>query len=156
MASSLDGKKTFTDINKTLYFIKLSDKAYPPTKGSAFAAGYDLYAAKDFVIGPQNRAIISTDLAIAVPRGTYGRIAPRSGLAIESFIDVGAGVIDEDYRGPLGIVLFNHGKEAYHVKTGDRVAQLICEKIVYPQLVQVDSLEMTGRGQRGFGSTGKN
>ncbi len=104
----------------------------------------------------RGKAIVPTDLKVAVPPGTYGRVAPRSGLAAKNFIDVGAGVVDEDYRGPLGVVLFNHGDTPFEVKEGDRVAQFICEKIVYPGVVEVDTLDDTDRGEGGFGSTGTN
>ena len=93
-------------------------------------------------------------LQISVPPGTYGRIAPRSSLAVKHHINVAAGVIDADYTGNVGIVLFNHGEVAFVVRRGDRVAQLICEKIVYPTLEESLSLETTKRGSRGFGSTG--
>lgn len=89
-----------------------------------------------------------------MPAGCYGRVAPRSGLAAKHGIDVGAGVIDEDYRGNIGVVLFNHGKEAFEIKRGDRIAQLICERIVYPVLEEVEKLTETVRGAGGFGSTG--
>jgi dUTP pyrophosphatase len=95
-------------------------------------------------------------LAIAIPEGHYGRIAPRSGLAVKNFIDVGAGVIDMDYRGPVGVVLFNHSGDDFHIKQGDRIAQLIIEKISNPQIVEVDDLDATARGAGGFGSTGTN
>lgn len=139
-----------------LKFIKLSEKAHTPTKGSLLAAGFDLYSAVDTVIEPHGKAIISTDLKIAVPHGTYGRIAPRSGLAAKNFIDVGAGVVDEDYRGPLNVVLFNHANLPFNVKQGDRIAQIICEKIVYPEILEVKNLDQTERGENGFGSTGTN
>ena len=96
-----------------------------------------------------------TDLSIAVPEGTYGRVAPRSGLAVKHFLDVGAGVVDADYRGPLGVVLFNFGKEDYQVREGDRIAQLVLERIVTPDVLEVESLDDTQRGEGGFGSTGK-
>ncbi|KAF6732611.1 Deoxyuridine 5'-triphosphate nucleotidohydrolase [Oryzias melastigma] len=83
---------------------------------------------------PMDKAIVKTDIQIAVPHGCYGRVAPRSGLAAKHFIDVGAGVVDEDYRGNVGVVLFNFGKETFEVKKGDRVAQLVCERICYPEL----------------------
>ncbi|XP_075132302.1 deoxyuridine 5'-triphosphate nucleotidohydrolase, mitochondrial isoform X1 [Leptodactylus fuscus] len=139
-----------------LRFAKLSENAYTPTRGSARAAGYDLYSAYDYVIGPQDKAIVKTDIQICVPSGCYGRVAPRSGLAAKHFIDVGAGVVDEDYRGNVGVVLFNFGKEPFTVKKGDRVAQLICERIVYPDLEEVKVLDDTERGAGGFGSTGQN
>ena len=83
-------------------------------------------------------------------------IAPRSGLAAKHFIDVGAGVIDEDYRGNVGVVLFNFGKEKFEVKKGDQIAQLICERIFYPETEEVQILDGTERGSGGFGSTGSN
>lgn len=95
-----------------------------------------------------------TDIQIEVPFGTYGRVAPRSGLAWKNFIDVGAGVIDQDYRGNVGVILYNHSENEFDVKKGDRIAQLICERIVYPSLVQADSLSDTARGAGGLGSTG--
>ncbi|XP_068131529.1 deoxyuridine 5'-triphosphate nucleotidohydrolase, mitochondrial isoform X2 [Hyperolius riggenbachi] len=139
-----------------LRFAKLSEHASTPTRGSPLAAGYDLYSAYDYLIGPQDKAIVKTDIQICVPRGCYGRVAPRSGLAAKHFIDVGAGVIDEDYRGNVGVVLFNFGKEAFQVKKGDRIAQLICEQILYPDLEELKALDDTERGAGGFGSTGQN
>lgn len=82
-------------------------------------------------------------------------VAPRSGLAWKHSIDVGAGVIDADYRGPVGVILFNHSDTDFEVKVGDRVAQLIIEKIVTPNVVtEVEDLDETVRGEGGFGSTG--
>ncbi|NXP43740.1 DUT protein, partial [Heliornis fulica] len=139
-----------------LRFAKLSENAFAPSRGSARAAGYDLYSAYDCVIPPMEKAVVKTDIQIALPPGCYGRVAPRSGLAAKHFIDVGAGVIDEDYRGNVGVVLFNFGKETFEVKKGDRIAQLICERIYYPELEEVQALDDTERGEGGFGSTGKN
>lgn len=139
-----------------LRFVKMSSKARTPSKGSLLSAGYDLYSSTDLEIPPHDKALVSTDLRVAVPRGTYGRVAPRSGLAAKNFISVGAGVVDEDYRGPLGVVLFNHADVPFIVKQGDRVAQLICEKIVHPVLEEVSDLEITERGEGGFGATGTN
>lgn len=85
-----------------------------------------------------------------------GRIAPRSGLASKHFIDTGAGVIDADYRGPVKVLLFNHADADYEIKEGDRVAQLVLERIVTPDVVEVEELEESVRGVGGFGSTGKN
>ncbi|XP_061669766.1 deoxyuridine 5'-triphosphate nucleotidohydrolase, mitochondrial isoform X1 [Syngnathoides biaculeatus] len=139
-----------------LRFAKLSEHATTPTRGSTKAAGYDLYSAYDYSIGPMDKAVVKTDIQIAVPHGCYGRVAPRSGLAVKHFIDVGAGVIDEDYRGNVGIVLFNFSKQTFEVKKGDRVAQLVCERIAFPELVEQASLDETERGAGGFGSTGHN
>ncbi|XP_067440809.1 deoxyuridine 5'-triphosphate nucleotidohydrolase, mitochondrial isoform X1 [Thunnus thynnus] len=139
-----------------LKFAKLSEHATTPSRGSAKAAGYDLYSAYDYSIGPMDKAIVKTDIQIAVPHGCYGRVAPRSGLAAKHFIDVGAGVVDEDYRGNVGVVLFNFSKDTFEVKKGDRVAQLVCERICYPELEEQKTLDDTERGDGGFGSTGRN
>nr|XP_033775424.1 deoxyuridine 5'-triphosphate nucleotidohydrolase, mitochondrial isoform X3 [Geotrypetes seraphini] len=138
-----------------LRFVKLSENACAPTRGSAKAAGYDLYSAYDYMIPAMDKAVVKTDIQIALPSGCYGRVAPRSGLAAKHFIDVGAGVIDEDYRGNVAVVLFNFGKESFKVKRGDRVAQLICERICYPELEELEGLDETDRGAGGFGSTGQ-
>merc|ERR1712172_269959 len=86
--------------------------------------------------------------------GTYARIAPRSGLAAKRMLHVGAGVVDADYRGEVGVVLFNHGPTAFEIAPGDRIAQLILEKASMLDPVQTASLEDTSRGVGGFGSTG--
>ncbi|KAJ7409472.1 Deoxyuridine 5'-triphosphate nucleotidohydrolase [Willisornis vidua] len=106
-----------------LRFTKLSENAFAPSRGSARSAGYDLYSAYDCVIPPMEKAVVKTDIQIALPSGCYGRVA---------------GVIDEDYRGNIGVVLFNFGKETFEVKKGDRIAQLICERIYYPELEEVE------------------
>jgi dUTP pyrophosphatase len=133
---------------------KLSPEATTPTRGSAFAAGYDLYASKPITIPSRGKALVSTDLSIATPEGTYGRIAPRSGLASKNFIDTGAGVIDADYRGEVKVLLFNHSELDFEVKKSDRVAQLVLERIYTPEVVEVENLEDSVRGAGGFGSTG--
>ena len=98
-----------------------------------------------------------THLQIRLPVGTYGRIAPRSGLAVNHYIDVGAGVIDRDFLGNVGVVLFNHGHLDYIVNAGDRIAQLICEKIAYPRIVERHTIIpiSSERGACGFGSSGQ-
>lgn len=85
---------------------------------------------------------------------TDGRIAPRSGLASKNFIDTGAGVIDADYRGPVKVLLFNHAETDFAIKEGDRIAQLVLERIYTPEVVEVQELEESVRGAGGFGSTG--
>ncbi|KAF4555983.1 Deoxyuridine 5'-triphosphate nucleotidohydrolase [Elsinoe fawcettii] len=132
----------------------LSPTAKPPTRGSAFAAGYDLYASRAATIPSRGRTLVDTDIAIAVPEGTYGRVAPRSGLAVKHGIDTGAGVIDADYRGPVKVLLFNLSEEAFEVNEGDRIAQLIVEKIYTPEVAVVEKLSESVRGAGGFGSTG--
>ncbi|XP_031227605.1 deoxyuridine 5'-triphosphate nucleotidohydrolase, mitochondrial [Mastomys coucha] len=155
-AVSVSSKRAREEDGTSLRFVRLSEHATAPTRGSARAAGYDLYSAYDYTISPMEKAVVKTDIQVAVPSGCYGRVAPRSGLAVKHFIDVGAGVIDEDYRGNVGVVLFNFGKEKFEVKKGDRIAQLICERVFYPDLEEVQALDDTERGSGGFGSTGKN
>lgn len=138
----------------TLSIKRLSEKATIPKQGSEFAAGLDLASAEEKVIPAGERALVATDLAVACPAGTYARIAPRSGLALKKGIDVGAGVVDADYRGPVGVILFNWGKDDFEIKIGDRIAQLILEQIVIPEIVETDELPDTVRGAGGFGSTG--
>ncbi len=133
---------------------RLSENAIVPKRGSPLSAGYDLSSAEETVIPAGGKGIVKTDLSIACPVGTYGRIAPRSGLAVKKFIDVGAGVVDADYRGPVGIVLFNFGSNDFHVQPGDRIAQLILEKVCMADVMEVDELTDTVRGEGGFGSTG--
>ncbi|KAG7374730.1 deoxyuridine 5'-triphosphate nucleotidohydrolase [Nitzschia inconspicua] len=138
----------------TLQVKRLSDKAVLPVRGSEWAAGYDLSASRPTVIKAGGRGIVATDLSIACPAGTYGRIAPRSGLTVKNGIHVGAGVVDADYRGPVGVVLFNLGTEDLQIQPGDRIAQLILESIVMAPVEEVDELDDTVRGSDGFGSTG--
>lgn len=142
-------------VRQTLRFAKLSERAKAPTRGSVDAAGYDLYAAEEKVIEPGKRACVKTDIQIEVPSGTYGRVAPRSGLAAKHGIDVGAGVVDKDYRGNVMVLLFNFGDAAFSVSPGDRIAQLVLEKICMAELEELPTLDETDRGDGGFGSTGK-
>jgi len=135
----------------------LSDKATIPSRGSSAAAGWDLYASEDIIVPARGKAIIPTDIAVAIAFGYYGRIAPRSGMSWKNHTDIGAGVIDSDYRGPVGIVIFNHADSDLQITRSDRVAQLIIEKIsTQPLVVVVDGeLDDTERGVGGFGSTGQ-
>ncbi|KAL7175416.1 hypothetical protein ACSBR2_029086 [Camellia fascicularis] len=133
---------------------KLSEKAVLPSRASSHSAGYDLSSATESKVPARGKALIPTDLSIAIPEGTYARIAPRSGLAWKHSIDVGAGVIDADYRGPVGVILFNHSEVDFEVKVGDRIAQLVIEVIMVPDVAEVDDLDSTERGDGGFGSTG--
>ncbi|KAI0347507.1 dUTP diphosphatase [Trametopsis cervina] len=140
--------------SSSLLIKRHSDKARIPTKGSPLAAGYDLYSAEEKVIPPHGKALVDTQISIAVPAGTYGRVAPRSGLASKFMIDTGAGVVDADYRGVVFVLLFNLSDKEFKVKEGDRIAQLILERIYTPEVLEVEDLDETIRGAKGFGSTG--
>ena len=115
-----------------------------------------MYSAYDVTVSSRGNALISTDLQIQLPEVCYGRIAPRSGMALEHHIDVGGRVIDEDYRGNLFVSLYNHSDVPFAVSRCDRIAQLICEKNYYPTLTEVQILDITERGEGGFGSRVKN
>ena len=133
---------------------KLSVNAKIPTRGSEHSAGLDLSSAYDYIVPAHDKQLIKTDLSFAIPSEHYGRVAPRSGLACKNFIDVGAGVVDSDYRGNLCVLLFNHSDVDFVVNKHDRIAQLIIEKISLPLVMEVDELDNTVRGEGGFGSTG--
>ena len=120
--------------------------AVAPQRGSDQAAGYDLFACFGHPLyrggletPPMERAIIPTGIKIAVPLGTYGRIAPRSELALKHGIDVIACVVDPDYRGEIEVMLFNSGDESYTVENGDRIAQLILERCLSTEVWGVAS-----------------
>ena len=137
-----------------LFVKKLISTAMLPKRGSEYAAGYDLYSAVDTIIAKKSKGLVSTGISIAIPEGNYGRVAPRSGLASKNFIDVGAGVVDVDYRGEVFVLLFNFSDDDFTVKQGDRIAQLIIEKITITEVEEVEELKSTSRGEGGFGSTG--
>ena len=137
-----------------LRYVKLGPCAKSPSRGSPAAAGLDLYAAEAVSIPSFGRACVKTDIAVEVPPGYYGRIAARSGLALSRGLVVGGGVVDSDFRGNVGVILFNLGEQAFDVAVGDRVAQLIVEKIAVLQPLSVASLDPSSRGASGFGSTG--
>lgn len=132
----------------------MSSRAYAPVRTTQQAAGMDLRAAEYNSIEPGERKLISTQLQIMIPENHYGRIAPRSGISLNQQVDVCAGVIDPDYRGEVKVLLHNHGKNPFNIKKGDRIAQLICEKISTPIITEVASLPSSTRGEKGFGSSG--
>ena len=133
---------------------RLNEHAIIPARGSVGAVGYDLYSSVDTCVALKNRTLVETGIAITLPPGTYGRVAPRSGLAVKKGIQVGAGVIDPDYTGEVKVLLFNDGEGDFVIKKGDRIAQLIIERCETPPIEEVDSLDATERGEGGFGSTG--
>lgn len=137
-----------------LKFKRLNSAATLPVRSSAQAAGLDLHSVEKLQIQPHQRAAVKTGLSVAIPENTYGRIAPRSGLAFKSGIDVLAGVIDADYRGELICVLINHGNDPFTIAPGDRIAQLIVEQIITPNPEWTTQLDPTVRSDQGFGSTG--
>lgn len=153
---SLEPELKKTKVNDTLKVYKRSENAKTPTKGSALAAGYDIYSSEESSVPAHGQALVATDISIIVPVGTYGRVAPRSGLAVKHGISTGAGVIDADYRGEVKVVLFNHSDKDFKIEKGERIAQLVLEKIVNAEIQEIsaEELDTTERGAGGFGSTG--
>ncbi len=131
-----------------------------PVYQTAGAAGADLRANFDdrgkVSLAPGARALIPTGLRLALPDGFEAQIRPRSGLALNHGISLPntPGTIDSDYRGPLGVILINHGAEPFVVAHGDRIAQVVIAPVVQAQFVEAETLGDTGRGVGGFGSTG--
>lgn len=139
---------------EALNFKKILNCAQLPARGSQNAAGLDLFSAEETIIKAGGRQTIRTGISVEIPDGFYGRIAPRSGLAMKYGIDVLAGVIDSDYRGEIICLLINHGNSDKPVKIGERIAQLIIVAIITPSSQWVAELSETSRDQKGFGSTG--
>jgi dUTP pyrophosphatase len=127
-----------------------------PAYATDGAAGMDVLAAEDISLAPGGRHAVATGLAFAIPSGFEIQVRPRSGLALKHGITVPntPGTIDSDYRGELKVILINHGNEAFEVRRGDRVAQLVLAPVTRASWLKVDELDHTTRGEGGFGSTG--
>ena len=131
----------------------LSNKAITPSKSTKGSAAFDIYASSHQIIPPNARLAIKTDISLAIPFGYYGRIAARSGLTIKNNIDIGAGVIDSDYRGEIKPILINNSTKPFQISQHDRIAQIIIEQCADVTFQQVEELTETQRGTKGFGSS---
>lgn len=140
----------------TLDFKKLDDRAILPTRSNPTDAGLDLYAVSDDWIYPKSVTSVRTGIAVAIPTGYVGLVHPRSGLAFKHGITVvnAPGTIDSDYRGEIRVALTTLTDRSYRITAGDRIAQLVIQKIELPAPTWVDELSDTERGIGGFGSTG--
>lgn len=135
---------------------RLEKDALLPKRSNPTDAGADLFSIESLMIHPGDRATVGTGVAVAIPEGFYGRVAPRSGLAAKHGIDVLAGVVDSAYRGELKVVLINTDKHnTFFVEKGDRIAQIIIEAHFNLPIVEAEELSSTSRGEGGFGSTGR-
>ena len=156
-----------------LLFQKRCENAKAPKKGSEGATGYDLSSCEEVIIPARSQRTIDTGISICIPQPpepfyAYARIAPRSGLAHKNGLNVGAGVLDRDFTNNIKVILFNHSDTDFHVNVGDRIAQLILEVHLSPEVQEVDELgfknaseikgksDLPQRGGNGFGSTGLN
>ena len=127
-----------------------------PTRATGGSAGYDLYSPETVIIDKNSDLLLKLKISIALPTGHYAQIWPRSGLDSKHRITTGAGIIDEDYRGELCVLLRNLSEKSFTINKGDRVAQLIIMKYEELVVISVGTLDETERGTGGFGSTGAN
>lgn len=136
--------------------VRLDPDAALPGYAHAGDAGLDLSSNEEVVLPPGGRAAVATGLAVAVPEGWVGLVHPRSGLALRRGLTVAnaPGTIDAGYRGELKVILVNLGDEEVAISRGDRIAQLVLQRVGHATVVEVEALDDTGRGAGGFGSTG--
>lgn len=139
-------------------FKKLRQEAKVPTYGTDGAAGADLYAVQREVVGVGERVLVKTGIAIELPLGFEAQVRPRSGLALKRGVTVlnTPGTIDSDYRGEIGVILFNTGVSPFIIEPGDRIAQLVIAPVMRAEFVDAQELSETERAEGGFGSTGTN
>ena len=137
--------------------LRLDPELSTPVSAHEDDAGIDLYARIDTDLNPDQWAMIPTGIAVAIPAGHAGLVAPRSGLAAKHAISVvnGPGVVDAGYRGEINVILINHGNEKVTLRRGDRIAQLVVVPVAAVELTEVEQLPDSERGAGGFGSTGK-
>src|ERR1041385_1396014 len=137
-----------------LRFKQLDERAVLPRRGSVLAAGLDVCSIEDLRIEPRHRVTARTGLAVAIPAGFYGRVAPRSGLAAKNGLDVLAGVIDSDYRGEVCCLLYNTGDEPIELPAGSKICQLIVEQIITPDAPWATDLDETAPAAGGLAPPG--
>lgn len=135
---------------------KLDPKARLPEYAHPGDAGLDLFSAVDLSIEPGESILVSTGIAIELPPGTEAQVRPRSGLALNHQVTIlnSPGTIDEGYRGEVGVIMINHGKQAFHLHTGMKIAQLVIQKVLRVNVKECEELSGSQRGKGGFGSTG--
>ena len=140
----------------TVRFTLLNESAVLPTYAHPGDAGMDLRSIEDVVIEPGKRALVKTGLAMELPEDAEAQVRPRSGLAIKNGITVlnSPGTIDSGYLGEVGVILINHGEEAFHVDKGMKIAQMVIAKVEHAKIEVVTELPSSDRGAGGFGSTG--
>lgn len=130
-----------------------------PGRATPRSAGFDLRAAVEepFTLAPGVRILVPTGISIAVPPGHEAQVRPRSGLALEHGVTLlnSPGTVDSDYRGELKVIMINHGQKPFVIRRGDRIAQFVIAQIANCELTVVDQLDQTERGERGFGSSGR-
>ena len=134
---------------------KVHTEAKVPSYAHQGDAGMDLFAVESCTIAPGTRALVPTGIALKIPKGYVGLVWDKSGLAVKKGLTMLAGVIDSGYRGEIKVVVQNLGSEDFEVVSGNKIAQLLIQPVFQPELVEVESLDATSRGDGGFGSTGE-
>lgn len=139
-----------------IQILKLDKSAIIPQYSHPGDAGMDLFSIEEKVIGSGETKLITTGIAIELPQGTEAQIRPRSGLAVKHSITVlnTPGTIDAGYRGEIGVILINHGKESFRVFKGMKIAQMVISSFIHAEIETVEQLSISSRGSDGFGSTG--
>lgn len=151
-----------------IIYKKINEQAITPTRGKQGDAGLDLYTSKEIKMLPHQTLVIPTDIAIQLPKNTCGHVLPRSGISSNGcsncideygntcspYLRVITGTIDSNYRGGIGIITYNQEGYSLTIPKGTRLAQIVIQKIVIDDLIEVDELENTNRGNKGFGSSG--
>ena len=143
-----------TASSNSIQILRVSPEAVVPTRAHPNDAGLDLYSLEDVLLESGQGKVAKTGIALALPEGHVGLVADRSSLAKRG-IKTAGGIIDEGYRGEIHIVLWNISNEALHLKKGERIAQLLILPVATPAVQEVDTLDQTARGHKGFGSSGK-
>lgn len=144
------------DITVQFQVLANGEGVKPPSRGTEWAAGYDIASAEDVTLDPGSIRAVATGLALAIPEGFEGQMRPRSGLALKHGVTVlnAPGTIDADYRGEVKVILINHGKLPFQIRRHDRIAQLVIAPVTAASFEQVGELSSSTRGTGGFGSTG--
>ena len=140
----------------TIKVRKLTEDAVLPEKAHGDDAGFDLFAGEGMPVPAGESRLIPTGIALALPPMTEAQIRPRSGLALQHQITVlnAPGTVDAGYRGEIGVILINHGRETFDVKKGMKIAQMVIARVLPARILEADSLADTERGSGGFGSSG--
>ena len=141
---------------KTIKFVKLNQDAIIPDYAHVGDAGMDLYSVEDIVIQPFTWQKVGTGLSMRLPKGTEGQVRSKSGIALKNgvFVLNSPGTVDENYRGEICVILYNLSNKPYEIKKGQKIAQLVINKVCYAKTKVVETLDDTTRGVEGFGSTG--
>lgn len=142
------------DHSPIVLFKKLSEHAITPTRVTPLSAGLDLFSPTYCVVKTKSSKLIPLDIQLQLPVGFFGQIAPKSGLALNNFIDVGAGIIDTDFTGNISVLLFNFSDIDFYISRGKPIAQLLVQPIAYPALMECQSLPQNNR-TLGFGEMDK-